>query len=87
MPNLVFDKSLGITREIASQKFQKENIDARIFFWPISSLPMQAQETHQFNKHSYDIASRSINLPSYHDITDEQLQRVINTVLKIIGHG
>ena len=87
MPNLVFDKSLGITREIASQKFHKENIDARIFFWPISSLPMQAGETHQFNKHSYDIASRSINLPSYHDITDDQLQRVINTVLKIIGHG
>jgi perosamine synthetase len=86
MPNLVFDKSLGITREIASQKFQKENIDARIFFWPISSLPMQAEEICQINKHSYDIASRSINLPSYHDITDEQLQRVIDTVMDIISY-
>ena len=86
MPNLVFNKSLGVTREIASQKFQKENIDARIFFWPISSLPMYEEAAHDINKYSYDIASRSINLPSYHDITDEQLQRVIDTVLAIISY-
>lgn len=85
MPNIVFDKDLGVTREHAFKNFKNENIDARVFFWPLSSLPMSEKDLSKVNINSYDIASRSINLPSYHDITDEQLERVVKVVLKTIN--
>ncbi len=58
--------------------FEKENIDARVFFWPLSSLDMF--EKKPFNKNSYSIPERAINLPSYHDITDTEQQRVISII-------
>lgn len=74
MPNATFDASLGITREALQEAFKAENIDARVFFWPLSSLGLFDQCSHNFN--SYDIASRSINLPSFHDISHEDIARV-----------
>ncbi|WAS05806.1 DegT/DnrJ/EryC1/StrS aminotransferase family protein [Gloeomargaritales cyanobacterium VI4D9] len=75
MPTVVFDAGLGITRDILLKKFREFNIDARVFFWPLSSMPM-FQKSNFFNERSSDIASRSINLPSYHDMTEIDMQRV-----------
>ena len=85
MPNLVFEEQLDVSREKAFDEFKKNNIDARVFFWPLSSLPMINKDLSASNFNSYDIASRSINLPSYHDITDSQLMRVVNVVKEIIN--
>jgi perosamine synthetase len=78
MPTVVFSKDSGVSREDLLENFRAANIDARVFFWPISSMP-------QFNngektKHAYDIPSRAINLPSYHDITNEEMNRVIEVI-------
>lgn len=81
MPTVVFDSGTGITREQLQEAFLKENIDARVFFYPLSSLLMFSSE--QLNKHSYDIPTRAINLPSYHDLSKEEQERVIN-VLELI---
>jgi len=78
MPTLVFDKSTGITREKLQAAFVAENIDARVFFYPLSSLPMF--EDKPANSTAWDIPSRAINLPSYHDITTPDLDRVIEVV-------
>ena len=78
MPTLVFDKSTGITREKLQEAFAAENIDARVFFYPLSSLPMFADNS--ANTNARDIPSRAINLPSYHDITTPDLDRVIEVV-------
>lgn len=85
MPNLVFEEQLDVSREKAFDEFKKNNIDARVFFWPLSSLPMINTDLSASNFNSYDIASRSINLPSYHDMTDSQLMRVVNVVKEIIN--
>jgi perosamine synthetase len=78
MPTLVFSKTTGITRQCLTDAFAKEQIDARVFFWPLSSLPMfTAQPEHI---HSYDICQRAINLPSYVDMTEEEMDRVIAVV-------
>jgi len=61
--------------------FAKENIDARVFFWPLSSLPMFSEKRE--NENSWDVADRAINLPSYHDITEDEIDRVINVVYEI----
>lgn len=78
MPNIVFDLKLGIDREMLQSAFKSENIDARVFFWPLSSLP--PFNLSLANQHSYDIPNRAINLPSHHDIDDGELIRVISVV-------
>ena len=81
MPTIVFAKESGITREKLQVAFANENIDARIFFWPLSILPMF--KSNKINKHALDISERAINLPSYHDITNDDLSRVVQTVIQL----
>lgn len=81
MPTVVFSKESNVTREKLQDVFRQENIDARVFFWPLSSLPMF--EENEENTVAYDVAGRSINLPSFHDITDEELKRIVNIVTQV----
>lgn len=78
MPTVVFDRDLGITREALFAAFQAADIDARVFFHPLSSLPMFTEQL--ANVHSYDIPQRAINLPSYHDIPGEAFSRITSVV-------
>ena len=86
MPTVVFDRKTGITREQLQQAFLKENVDARVFFHPLSSLPMFSSES--LNKHSYDLPARAINLPSYHDMSKAEQDRIISVLEALqLGHG
>lgn len=78
MPTVVFSTETGITRERLQTAFIAENIDARVFFWPLSSMPMF--KTMDSNRLAWDIPRRAINLPSYHDISPEDLNRVVRCV-------
>ena len=83
MPSVVFDPATGVTREKLQVAFAADNIDARVFFHPLSSLPMfQAQRQ---NRHAWDIPARAINLPSYHDIDAHDQDRVATTLLKVLN--
>lgn len=82
MPTIVFDKAIGITREQLQTAFALENIDARVFFYPLSNLPMF--EDKSGNSNAWDIPSRAINLPSYHDMTFEEQDRVIEVIKSLI---
>lgn len=66
MPTVVFSSESGITREKLQDLFKEANVDARVFFWPLSSLSMF--EDQRQNKLAWDIPTRAINLPSYHDL-------------------
>ena len=81
MPNIVFDKGRGISREQLQNEFSLENIDARVFFWPLSSLSFFEANTR--NSNSYGIPERSINLPSFHDMTINEQNRVVDVVLSM----
>ena len=85
MPTVVFDQQTGVTRETLQAAFAAENIDARVFFWPLSSLPMF--ETRPGNTNGYDIPQRAINLPSYHDISDVEQDRVIEIIKQCLGEA
>jgi perosamine synthetase len=78
MPTAVFDRSTGVTREALLSAFAREGIDARVFFYPVSGLPMFTPCPH--NQHAWDIPGRAINLPSFHDMTDEEIDRVSSVV-------
>jgi perosamine synthetase len=82
MPTVVFDQSSGITRERLVAAFAANNIDARVFFYPLSGLSMF--EDVRANRHAHDIPGRAINLPSYHDMTTGDQDRVIAVVRGIL---
>ncbi|WP_443190538.1 DegT/DnrJ/EryC1/StrS family aminotransferase [Pseudomonas indica] len=74
MPTAVFAPDLNITREHLLERFAQADIDARVFFHPLSSLPMFVGRTPK--PLASDIAGRAINLPSFHDMTDADIERV-----------
>ena len=82
MPVVVFDRNLGITREILLDRFKAAGIDARVFFWPLSNLPFCLPVPQ--NKVAYDIPGRAINLPSFHDITAAEQDRVIDVIWRVM---
>jgi len=83
MPTLIFDSSLHFERNKLLAKFKENNIDGRVFFWPLSSLPMFEKNAN--NIVAYDITERAINLPSYHDLTIEEQKRVFDVVMQSIS--
>jgi len=85
MPTAVFAPETGVTREYLQRTFAAENIDARVFFWPLSSLPMFTPQL--ANRQAWDIPTRAINLPSYHDMTDDDLDRVASVIWRSVSHA
>lgn len=83
MPTIVFDERTGVTREKLGAAFAAENIDARVFFYPLSGLPMF--DDAPTNRYAWDIPTRAMNLPSYHDITDLEQDRVVRTIRRVFG--
>jgi perosamine synthetase len=82
MPTVVFDDSTEVTREKLVLAFATENIDARVFFYPLSGLPMF--EAVPGNRHAWGIPERAINLPSYHDMTVDDQDRVIRVLSRLL---
>ena len=74
MPTMVVDAGVDFDREALLAAFKADNIDGRVFFWPLSSLPMfEARPEHAV---SHALSARALNLPSYHDLSDAEIQRV-----------
>lgn len=85
MPSAVFTAESGVTRERLQAAFAAENIDARVFFHPLSSLPMF--DAHKQNHLAWDIPGRAINLPSFHDMTLADQERVVGVIAKVLTAG
>lgn len=74
MPTVVVDASIRFDREALLTAFRADNIDGRVFFWPLSSLPMfEVRPEHNV---SHSLSARAVNLPSYHDLSGEDMDRV-----------
>ena len=82
MPTVVFERETGITRELLQAVFAAENIDARVFFWPLSSLSVF--EDNKKNFVATDIPARAINLPGYHDLSMPEIHRVCDVIQRVI---
>lgn len=81
MPTVVFQKSEKELRNIAVRAFASENIDARVFFWPLTSTPpfrglVPAEVASK-------VASRAINLPSFYGIEPSHIDRVVAVIKKL----
>ena len=83
MPSAVFTAASGVTRERLQTEFRAGNIDARVFFHPLSSLPMFDERKQ--NHRAWDIPGRAINLPSFHDMKLADQQRVAAVIAKVLA--
>ncbi|HET6995257.1 MAG TPA: DegT/DnrJ/EryC1/StrS family aminotransferase [Chitinophagaceae bacterium] len=82
MPTIVIDKNIAFDREALFQYMKEHNIDSRPFFYPLSSLPMFTEKKE--NLVAYDIYNRGVNLPSYHDLTREDVEYVCSVIHQFI---
>lgn len=82
MPTIVVDDEVPFNREELLSEFRKNDIDGRVFFWPLSELPMLEVRTE--NLVAKKLSHRAINLPSYHDLTLEEQRRVVALVTESI---
>lgn len=83
MPTIIVDDGASFDREALLATFKANDIDGRVFFWPLSTLPPLRQATS--HKVSYSLASRALNLPSYHDLGDADALRVTSIVREALG--
>lgn len=81
--NIVFDNATGIKRGEIIAAFAAANIDARVFFWPLSTLPFVNMDVD--TPISFDVPNRAINLPSFHDISKAEQDRVISVVRDLLN--
>lgn len=82
MPTVVFDHETGVTREQLMAAFADADIDARVFFWPLSELPMFLHCPDNIEARS--IAGRAINLPSYHEMDGNAQVRVADVLKHLL---
>lgn len=83
MPTIVADEGVPFDRQTLLGNFKRNEIDGRVFFWPLSMLPaFEARPEHVV---SYGLYPRAVNLPTYHDLSEEEMERVIRAVRKIFG--
>lgn len=80
MPTIIVNEEVPFDRNLLMEEFNKNEIDGRVFFWPLSLLPMFMEKPE--NKISYGIYQRAVNLPSYHELSDKAIERVANIVTK-----
>lgn len=84
MPTIVADEDVSFNREALLAAFKGDDIDGRVFFWPLSMMPMFMSKPK--NVVSYGLYERAVNLPSYHDLTEVEMDRVIKLVRKAFRH-
>jgi perosamine synthetase len=85
----VVDRSYGLSSRDLMAFFDTQSVDTRPFFPPLSSLaPFVEYKTtwsaSEQNPVAYDIAARSINLPSALALTEEQVDRVCQLLLTVL---
>jgi perosamine synthetase len=82
MPTIVVDEGVPLDREALLRTFRQDDIDGRVFFWPLSMLPMFAGAGSP--RISRGLYARAINLPSYHDLSEADVARVVGCIRKEI---
>jgi len=82
MPTVVFDAALGLQRDRLLKEFAGRGIDARVFFYPLTETGLFGDAPPATTSHA--IAERAINLPSYHDMSQADIDTVCDVVLDIV---
>ncbi|RYB02191.1 DegT/DnrJ/EryC1/StrS family aminotransferase [Lichenibacterium ramalinae] len=84
MPTIVVDDDLSFDREVLLHAFKRDDIDGRVFFWPLSMLPPLKTSSRPVSASLY---RRAVNLPSYHDLDGHDIARVCDAVSGVLARA
>ncbi|MBL8022467.1 MAG: DegT/DnrJ/EryC1/StrS family aminotransferase [Leptospirales bacterium] len=87
---LLFGRSHGIDKDKAIAHFTAKGIPGRPFFYPLSSLPAYPglrEKYEPLNPVAYEVSERGVNLPGALNLTDDQLQFIIDAVKELVAGG
>ena len=81
MPTFVVSDNVAFSLASLQRDLSQASIDARVFFWPLSSTCIPGRKANNNSYLSEYINTRSLNLPSFYDMTDKQIETVAAVVL------
>jgi perosamine synthetase len=84
MTSVVLDGSAAVSREAVAAGLGRRQIGSRPFFPPLSSLPMFHSWADK-NPVAYRVAGRGLNLPSGHNLTEEDVDRVCAALREVLA--
>ena len=87
MPTLVIDEDADFDRAALINELKTNNVDARVFFWPLTMMDFFKDRENRQQPIAYRIYKHAINLPSYHGLIEDDLNRVINITRKYLIHA
>ncbi len=82
MPTIILDEELNVNRDDFIAYLNKEGIDARPFFYPISSFSNFKEK--QENIISYTLSKNGINLPSNYDMEYSDIKYIYTKIEKYL---
>lgn len=84
MTSIVLREESNIDREVFRGKLKEKMVDTRPFFFPMSSLPVFTSQKNE-NPVAYSIADRGINLPSGHNLREDDIDYIAESIAKVLG--
>jgi perosamine synthetase len=85
MPTIVVDEGVPFDRDALLAEFKANEIDGRVFFWPLSMLASFKKRPE--NVVAYGLYSRALNLPTYHDLETQNIHRVCGIIERAVGRA
>ncbi len=82
MPTLMLPEDCPGARDAVLHSLAEAGVDARLVFQPLSRTPVFAATRQASNPQAAGLARRGLNLPSYHELTEAEQDRVIAAVLQ-----
>ena len=82
MPTIVLDEKLNLSRSKIIQALDLKGIKLRPFFYPISSCPEFNSKVK--NNLSIKLGKNGINLPSYYDMSNEDVTYISDNIINYI---
>jgi len=86
MSSIILPDDCRISRDAVIDGLRQRGVDSRPFFRPISSFPMFPTQVAR-NPHAYQVTPRGINLPSGHNLTEAEVDRVCVALLDVLGQA
>lgn len=84
MTSVVLGERFAISRDEVMAGLRERGIDSRPFFPALSSFSMFTSRQAE-NPTAFELAARGINLPSGHNLTEDDVDRVCTALLEVIG--
>ena len=85
MTTAVIDEGIDFNRDRLFEIFKENLIDGRVFFWPLSMMRPDDFIKAGENPVAYGLYGRGVNLPSYHDLTEEEVERVVKCLKQALN--